>query len=76
MAVTVNFIGTVVNNGIPVAGTFKVASTTTSAGVSCPISPSGGVKVALSVSYGDTLTFNRRAHLGKKSDYWRAGVVE
>ena len=25
--------------------------------------------------YGDTLTFNRRAHLGKKSDYWRAGVV-
>ena len=26
--------------------------------------------------YGDTLTFNRRAHLGQKSDYWRAGVVK
>ena len=26
--------------------------------------------------YGDTLTFNRRPHLGLKSDYWRAGVVK
>ncbi len=26
--------------------------------------------------YGDTLTFNRRPHLGLKSDYWWAGVVK
>ena len=26
--------------------------------------------------YGDTLTFNKRPHLGKKSDYWRAGLVK
>lgn len=26
--------------------------------------------------YGETLTFNRRPHLGLKSDYWRAGVVK
>lgn len=56
MAATVTFLGTVVQNGVPVQGTFKIASTTTTTAVASPISTSGGVKVAISCSYGDTLT--------------------
>ena len=55
-AVSVRFAGTVTNNGVPVAGTAQVTTTSAPSGASGVLSWTGRFSVSVNAQAGDTVT--------------------
>lgn len=53
---SVYFVGTVVTNGAPLAGTITVKSTTTATAVGAAVAQNGSFEAKINVAYGDTIT--------------------